>query len=129
MVWPIKTKKPTIMKKQIQIEKAALSFSLQIFNLIESIPGKEGYVPRAELVRETVKISSGISTFIHLNELKAAFKFLNQAFSATFRVEVYLLVLMEGHFVDTIDKPMKSLEKLRERLDKMLNREPGQIEF
>jgi hypothetical protein len=55
---------------------------------------------------------------------KAAFDFLNKAFSATFRVEIYLLASKDLHFVESIDEPMKSLQKLRKRLDKMLNRSP-----
>ena len=73
------------MKKQTIIEKTALNFALQIFNLVESFPVEEKPLLGFELTREAVKISAGISTFIHLNEIKASFKFLNNAFSATFK--------------------------------------------
>ena len=112
------------MKKQTEIEKEAFAFALQIFNLINTFPKEEKALFGHELAREAVKLSSGILTFIYLNELNAAFDFLNNAFSATFRVEIYLLASKDLHFVESIDRPMKSLLNLRQRLDKMLNRLP-----
>jgi hypothetical protein len=112
------------MKKQTEIEKAAINFALQIFKLIESFPKEERSPYGSELAREVVKLSSGISTFFHLNEMIAGFEFLNNAFSATFRVEIYLLASKDLNLVKSIDQPMKSLEKLRKRLDSLLNSVP-----
>ena len=114
------------MQKQSQIEKTALNFALQIFNMLDSFPGEEKSVLGFEMARDAVKVSSGISTFIHLNEMNEGFRFLNEAFSATFRIEVYLLVSKDFGFVKSIEKPIKALKNLQNQLDEMLNREPDQ---
>jgi cation transport regulator ChaB len=127
MVWTIKSKiitmKKTIMKKQTAIEKKAFNCALQIYKLIDSFPEDKKSVGH-EMASIAVKMSAGISTFINLNELNAAYNFLNDAFSATYRIEVYLFVSMDLHWTESIDGPMKSLENLRKDLDKMLNRDP-----
>jgi len=117
------------MKKQSQIEKTAISFALQIFKLIGTFPIEEKSTFGSDLARESVKICSGISTFIHLNEITTAFECLNNAFSATFRVEVYLLASKDLGFVESIVEPIKVLKDIRSQLDEMLNREPGPLEI
>jgi len=109
------------MEKQTAIEKEAIKFALQIFRLIDTFPKEERSPYGSDLAREAVRLSAGVSTYIHLNELIAGFDFLNNAFNATFRVEVYLMAAKDLHLVNSIDEPMKSLEKLRKRLNSLLN--------
>ena len=115
--------KKTIMKKQTAIEKKAFNCALQIYKLIDSFPGDKKSLGH-EMASIAVKMSASISTFINLNELYAAYNFLNDAFIATYRIEVYLLVSRDLHWTESIDGPMKLLENLRMDLDKMLNRDP-----
>ena len=112
------------MKKKSQIEKAALNFALQILKLLGSFPDVEKSLLGFEMARDAVKVSSGISTFIHMNDMNEGFRFLNESFSATFRIEVYLLASKDLGFVESIEEPIKALEKLQNRLDEMLNQIP-----
>jgi hypothetical protein len=109
------------MEKQTAIEKAAIKFALQIFRLIDTFPKEEKSPYGSDLAREAVRLSAGVSTYFHLDELIAGFDFLNNSFNATFRVEVYLMASKDLHLVDSIAEPMKSLEKLRKQLDNLLS--------
>jgi len=128
MIWPIKRKKLKIMKKQSQLEKTALKFALRIIHLVNSFPDEEKFLG-FEMARDAVKVSSGISTFIHLNEVDEGFRFLNEAFSATFRIEVYLLASKDLGFAESIEESTEALKNLQNRLDEMLNRVPGLSEI
>ncbi len=114
------------MKKQSQIEKTALNFALQIYKMLDSFPGEEKSFLGFEMARDAIKVSSGISTFIHLNEINEAYRFLNEAYSGTFRIEVCLKVSKDLGYVESIEGPIKALKNLQNRLDEMLNREPDQ---
>ena len=74
-----------------------------------------------EMVKEAVTICSCISTAMQLDNDVVNNEFLPKAFSSTFRIEVMLELSKDLHWLETIDKQIHTLKKIRKAVKKLIN--------
>ncbi len=108
------------MKKPNDLEQVAYDFALALFRMRDLYPKEEKCGLAMEMVTEAVSVCACISTAMQLNDEDVKNELLLKAFSATFRIEVMLAISRDLNWPKAIDKPLNTLEKIRNGLEEIL---------
>jgi len=109
------------MKKTNDLAKIAFDFALALFRMREIYPEKEKSDLLMEMVKEAVSVCACISAAMELDDEDVKNELLPKAYTATFRIEVMLEIARDLNWLKTIDKPLPTLEKIRNGLQEIMS--------
>ena len=108
------------MKKSKNLKKVSFDFAYELFKMKDSFPEDEKTFMGMEIVKEAVSVCACISNAVQVDCTDVKEKLLQEAFSATFRIEVLLEISRDLNYLDTVDEQLHTLGKIRTRLEKLI---------